>query len=74
MFQDLNSTIYIGNQNILHELQQMQREGQRPQEDIEYYGSTSPPDPPRGGGSVKKSTRSAKSRNLTFKRVEVNNT
>jgi len=73
LFQDLNTTMFLGNQNILGELQQMRRDGQRPEEDVQYYGSTSPPDPPRGGGSVK--TKSAKStRNVTFKRVEVNNT
>jgi len=57
LFQDLNTTMFLGNQNILGELQQMRRDGQRPDEDVQYYGSTSPPDPPRGGGAVKTTSK-----------------
>ena len=71
MFQDLGTVIQVGNSNLLGELQMMRREGQNPDEDMQYHGSSSKPDPPKGGGRV---LRVKQNRNVTFKRVEVNNT
>jgi hypothetical protein len=68
LFQDLGTIMQVGNSNIIGELQHLRREGNNPDEDMDYHGSSRPRGPPGGGpGRIRKTTR-----NVTYNRVEVN--